>query len=216
MVHDPRIPPADRCVLADILDRQCASQPNKVFLVFEDGESWTYAETRSRARQAAAAFRELGVAKGEHVLSWLPNGKEAILAWFGLNQLGAVYVPVNTSYRGGLLEHVVALSDAKLMVVHAQLLPRLADIALAALKDVVVVGGEGVPIDGLTLHGPDALTSSEEVTDAPAPWETVTQRTLSSSTIKAFVRTNKSVHVTDVCLPQRAVLWQTLSSPQQT
>ncbi len=173
MVHDPRIPPADRCVLADILDRQCASQPNKVFLVFEDGESWTYAETRSRARQAAAAFRELGVAKGEHVLSWLPNGKEAILAWFGLNQLGAVYVPVNTSYRGGLLEHVVALSDAKLMVVHAQLLPRLADIALAALKDVVVVGGEGVPIDGLTLHGPDALTSSEEVTDAPAPWETM-------------------------------------------
>ena len=52
--------------------------------------------------------------KGDHVLSWQPNNREALLTWFGLNYLGAVYVPMNTAYKGNLLEHLVTLSDAKL------------------------------------------------------------------------------------------------------
>ncbi|WP_416898236.1 MAG: AMP-binding protein [Minwuia sp.] len=106
-------------------------------------------------------------------MSWLPNGKEAVLTWFGLNMLGAVYVPINTSYRGGLLEHVVALSDAKLIVVHSQLMPRLADVDRALLTDAIVVGGEATGIDGLTNHPADALQPDEEAEaeDPIEPWD---------------------------------------------
>jgi crotonobetaine/carnitine-CoA ligase len=41
--------------------------------------------------------------RGSHVLSWMPNEREAILGWFGANLLGAVYVPLNTAYRGAIL-----------------------------------------------------------------------------------------------------------------
>ena len=77
------------------------------------------------------------------MLSWLPNGPDAIRIWFGLNYLGAVYVPINLAYRGGLLAHVVANSDAKLIVAHADLVGRLADIDRAALTTAVVLNGDG-------------------------------------------------------------------------
>ena len=50
-------------------------------------------------RRTAKAFADLGVVKGDHVLSWQPNGPDAVLTWFGLNYLGAVYVPLNTATR---------------------------------------------------------------------------------------------------------------------
>ena len=77
-----------------------------------------------RASHGRSDSRALGVAQGDKVLSWLPNGPDAIRVWFGLNYLGAVYVPINLAYRGGLLAHVVANSDARLIVAHADLLGR--------------------------------------------------------------------------------------------
>jgi carnitine-CoA ligase len=59
------------------------------------------------------------------VLCWLPNCGTAVVAWFAANLLGAVYVPLNTAYRGTLLANAVALSDAAILVVDAALLPRL-------------------------------------------------------------------------------------------
>lgn len=170
---DSRIPPFDACVVPEMLKRQAREKPEQVFAIFEDGEQWTYAETLSRARRAAAGFRALGVGRGDHVLSWLPNGKEAILTWFGLNMLGAVYVPINTSYRGGLLEHVVALSDAKVIVVHAQLMPRLADVDRALVTDAIVIGGEGVALDGITNHPAEALQpeAEAEAEQTVEPWD---------------------------------------------
>lgn len=174
VITDPRMPPPEDCVVPAMLDRQAAARPDEVFAIFEDGAAWTFSEMRRRARQAAAGFRELGVRQGDHVLSWLPNGPDALVTWFGLNTLGAVYVPINTSYRGSLLDHVIELSDARLMVVHPQLAPRLADAELAALTDAVVVGGETAPIDGLTLHPADVLEPDEEAeAERPVmPWDT--------------------------------------------
>jgi crotonobetaine/carnitine-CoA ligase len=174
MVYDPRIPERQACVLPAMLERWATETPDNPFLLFADGETWSFAETRSRARRAAAGFQALGVGRGEHVLSWLPNGTDAILTWFGLNLLGAVYVPVNTSYRGNLLEHVVTLSDARLMVAHSQLLPRLADVGRGLLSDVVVSDGPETDIAGLKFHDIAALSPADEAeAETPVePWET--------------------------------------------
>jgi crotonobetaine/carnitine-CoA ligase len=121
-------------------------------------------------------LRRLGVEQGDTVLSWLPNGPDALRVWFGLNYLGAVYVPINVAYRGGILEHVVDNADARLIVAHAQLLPRLEPIRRARLTDAVVVDGTVGAIDGLTLHDETALAPADA--DLPllareiAPWDT--------------------------------------------
>ena len=71
--------------------------------------------------------------------------------FLGSNYMGAVYVPINTAYKGRLLEHVVARSDARIIVAHAELAPRLATVGLADLETLVAVGGPPPAIEGLTV-----------------------------------------------------------------
>lgn len=177
LARDPRMPRVEDCVLRPLLERRARETPDKVFAVFADGARWTYGDTREAAISTANALRALGVAQGDTVLCWLPNGPEALRLWFGLNYLGAVYVPINLAYRGALLQHVVRVSDAKLIVLHGQLLDRLADIDRGRLEAVAVaVGTATATIPGLALHGPEALTSPERAPPALAreiaPWDT--------------------------------------------
>src|SRR6185369_5088330 len=159
--YDPRVPAPDRCVLRPLLDRHANATPDKVFARFADGTEWTYRETQVIARRTAIGLRALGIAAGDKVLSWLPNGPDAIRVWFGLNYLGAVYVPINLAYRGGLLAHVVANSDARLIVAHADLVGRLADIDRAQVTAAVVLNGDAPSIPGLAMHKRAALVPSD-------------------------------------------------------
>ena len=157
MTVHPGIPASDECVVGPLLDRWARERPQRNFLEFNDGSAWTFAETQTRARRAAAALRSLGVVRGSHVLSWMPNEREAILGWFGANLLGAVYVPLNTAYRGAILRHAIALADAKVMIAHASLLPRLEPESAAALEHIVCAGGSPPLLAGPRLHTFDLL-----------------------------------------------------------
>jgi carnitine-CoA ligase len=139
---DPRIPEPDVCVLGPVLERWARDRPQKVFARFEDGREWTYAATLEATLRTAAGLQALGVRQGDNVLSWLPNGPDALRVWFALNWLGAVYVPINTAYKGAILGHVVRNAKARLIVVHAGLADRLADIDTGALTTAVALGGE--------------------------------------------------------------------------
>ena len=114
-VHvDPRMPAAEDCIQRHLLERHAATQPDKVFAVWPDGSTWTYSETLALTIRTAHALRALGVKRGDRVLVWMPNCAEALRVWFGLNYLGAVFVPMNTAYRGSLLAHAATLSEARL------------------------------------------------------------------------------------------------------
>lgn len=169
-----QVPEAARCVLRPLLDRHAAEQPDRVFAVFADGTEWTYAEMRQRARRVAAGLAKLGIGKGDRVVSWLPNGPRQLEAWFGINYLGAVFVPVNLAYRGNLLAHVIRNADARVAIVHEDLATRLADIDRARLETLVVPGA--MPgIAGMTELSFDDFLGEEA--DLPAladvaPWDT--------------------------------------------
>ena len=172
---DPRMPPIDQVVLRDVLARQARERPDKVFAIFEDGTRWTYRQTWEHALRTANALRRLGVKQDDTVVSWLPNGPDALRLWFGLNCLGAVVVPINLSYRGKLLAHVVRNANAALIVVHAELVSRLGEIDRASLTDAVIVGGQA-QLSGLTLHAAAALDCADLTPPALsrpiAPWDT--------------------------------------------
>src|SRR5690606_6230857 len=123
------------------LERAARERPHDVFVVFEDGTRWTCGEAHAAVRRAAAGLAQLGVACGDYVLNWLPNGPASLLTWFGCAYLGAINVPINPAYRGTLLAHVLANSGARVMVAHAQLLERLGEVDRAQLESVVAVGG---------------------------------------------------------------------------
>ncbi len=172
---DPRMPAPEKCIQRYMLEHWAGVQPDKVFAVFQDGESWTYADTLREAITAANALRELGVRQGERVLVWLPNSADCLRVWFGLNFLGAAFVPINLAYRGSLLAHAVKLSEAKLGIIHADLHQRLGEIDTGVLQEIVVLGGSGEPLAGLKVHQSSRFASTDGTPPALerpiAPWD---------------------------------------------
>src|ERR1700679_3265057 len=164
---DPRVYPPDICVLRDILDRNAAEMPDKVFVLFDDGSEWTYAQTRLTVRRAAAALQRMGVAQGDHVLTWLPNSPDALRVWFAINYIGAVYVPMNIAWRGQVLENAVRVSTARFLVSHVDLADRLLDIDRCAVTDMLLIGpgSRDKRVPGFTHHDAADLAVFAE----PAP-----------------------------------------------
>jgi crotonobetaine/carnitine-CoA ligase len=164
------------CVISELIDRNADERPGETAVIFPGLESWTYGELRQKVRARAAGLQALGVMQDEPVLTWLPNGPHAVVDFLALNYLGAVYVPINIAYRGAVLEHVVANSGARLMIAHGTLAERLAEVSLARLERVVVVGPERPDLAGVELIGEEALSAPGEELQPPArpprPWDT--------------------------------------------
>src|SRR2546423_13469899 len=175
-IYDRRIPAPEDCITRLLIDRRARETPDKVFSLFPDGSSWTYRQLRDAVVQTALGLQQLGVRQGDNVLIWMPNGSDAVRAIFAANYLGAVAIPVNIAYRGRLLEHVVRNSLAKIIVVHADLEQRLADIDCSALTQAVVLGGEPSSHKSLKVHGAAALSPTPALLaslDRPiVPWDT--------------------------------------------
>lgn len=132
-----------------MLDTRASRYPDRRIALFEDGRSWTYAECREEVRRAAAALQALGVKKGDRVIAWLPTGLPMILTWFAANYLGAIFVPLNTAYRGKVLEHVINKAAATVMVAHPELRSRLSDLETPLLRHVI--GAEALQGDASGL-----------------------------------------------------------------
>ena len=147
---DPATPAREDCVLKYLLDSRATRHPQRRAALFEDGSAWTYGECREHVRRAAAGLQSQGVDKGDRVLVWLPTGATQVLGWFAANYLGAVFVPLNTAYRGKVLEHVINSARATLMIAHCDLISRLAGLELPHLKRIVVVGGKAEAAPGVT------------------------------------------------------------------
>ena len=148
---DHRVPDRRTCVTRYLIDDWAEKRPDQTYVVFEDGDSWTFTDLRARVIEVAAGLQNIGVARGDHVAVWLPGGREGLLAFYAINYLGGVFVSFNTAYRGSLLTHVLANSDATLLIAHGGLTERLADIDTAAITTVVTVGAGPVPARFKTL-----------------------------------------------------------------
>jgi crotonobetaine/carnitine-CoA ligase len=123
-----------------MLEHHASHNPEMVLLRFDSGEMFTAKKLLSEVRLRSGAFLELGVSQGDPVLLWIPNSPEIVLSFLALNYIGAVAVPINTAYKGGLLEHVIMLSKSKLLVGDARLLPLLDKVNTGALRRIVAVG----------------------------------------------------------------------------
>lgn len=143
----PDPPSPELCVLRELLRRRATETPDGVQVVFEDGTSWTHQQAWEAACGVAHGLYRRGVRKGDRVLTWMPNGPEALRLWYGINLVGAIYVPLNTGYRGTLLEHAVRLSGARVLVGDGALVDRLGPLG-QELEQVLTLGpGDWAPAE---------------------------------------------------------------------
>lgn len=163
---DARVPPRELVVLRYVMEQLARDRPDDVFAVFAGMFNWTNAGAVAAARRAACGLASVGVAQGDRVLSWLPNGPDALRAWFGANWLGATYVPINVAYRGAVLEHVIRNSGAKVLVCHGALAERLSALTdLGNLESVIVIGEQSASLPA-RLRRYVAATLTGEIVEA--------------------------------------------------
>jgi carnitine-CoA ligase len=165
-------------VLGEVLARQAREYRNEPFLRFRQGEVG-YGEVDAMANRVAQGLIAQGVGRGDHVALMLPNCAELVYLVFALARLGAVAVPVNTNHRGEVLRHVLASSDATLLVVDAAYAERLPPLAARLPKlGRIVVRGDGdappvpgtaqVPMSALLDHGADEPRADVAFSDLQA------------------------------------------------
>jgi crotonobetaine/carnitine-CoA ligase len=112
-------------VLSKILELRAETHTDRPFLQYMDEAPFSYKDVNQKVNRLAHGLARAGVSKGDRVLFMLPNSLEYIFAWFAINKLGAVEVPINNAYKGYFLEHIVNNSAAKVMLVDEEFLPVL-------------------------------------------------------------------------------------------
>ena len=96
------------------LDYWADIQPNEVFLLTDD-QKVTFGQMRQATKAAANELIKIGVKPGEMVGVMMSGSREYLSIWLAISKIGAIEVPINTAYKGMLLEHVI--NTAKLRYV---------------------------------------------------------------------------------------------------
>jgi carnitine-CoA ligase len=147
------------------------SDPAGPYLDFE-GIEYSARRMDAESNRLGHALARLGVGKGDRVATLLENGPAQVVTFFAALKLGAVQVPVNTAYKGDFLQHQLADSGSKVIVVQGDFASRVAPVAgpgLPELEAAIVAGPPDEVIDGVPAHDwDDVLTTSsdEAVPDA--------------------------------------------------
>ena len=129
----------EEMVLGGVLREQAATRPDRVFLRFNSADL-TFHECNEMVNRVAHGLAALGVGQGDKVAIMLPNCPEFLYLTFALAKLGAVAVPINTAYKGDLLEHIIVSSDSAFLVIEQEWTERAAAVpdALERLRAVIV------------------------------------------------------------------------------
>jgi crotonobetaine/carnitine-CoA ligase len=93
----------------------------------------SYAEMPEAVSRTAGSLAAAGIGAGDRVAIMASNRVETLDLLLACGWLAAVPVMINTGARGVPLAHVLSTSQAKLLVIEAELLPALEMVALGAL-----------------------------------------------------------------------------------
>ena len=138
--------------------------PDVPAVVFAD-RRFTWAQYDERAARFAAAIAAAGLGPDDKVGLYLYNSNEYLEAHFGSFKQRAVPINVNFRYLGNELQYLLDNADCKVLVYHASLADRVAEVVgnLPLLRLVVEVDDGPAPADVpgrvdyeqlLASHGP--------------------------------------------------------------
>ncbi len=106
-----------------------------------EGRALTHDELKSRASRLAGGLLQAEIAPGDRVALFMPNCPELVIAYLACFAAGVVAVPLNTRYRAPEVAYALERSDARLVIVHRDLL----DEARGRPEPVWIVGDGSEP-----------------------------------------------------------------------
>jgi fatty-acyl-CoA synthase len=124
------------------LPRRRLKSGGSTAIVFAE-ESITYRQLADGADQVSSVLQKLGVGKGDAVAYLGENSPQFLQTMFGVLQLGAVFVPVNTRLAPPEVAHVLGDSEAQVLIHDPEFTSIVASIASNLGIGRRIVTGEG-------------------------------------------------------------------------
>ena len=98
-------------------ERTAAAHPHVDALVeVATGRRWTYSELDDEINTVARGLMAAGLAAGDRIGTWAPNGAEWVLVQFAAAKIGAILVNINPAYRTHELAYVLEQSGLSMLV----------------------------------------------------------------------------------------------------
>ncbi|MDE3077263.1 MAG: AMP-binding protein, partial [Chloroflexota bacterium] len=144
----------------DVLDRSAARFSAKV-AVIDDRARLTYDQLRDQVDRLAVALLRLGLKKYDRVLLQLPNRIECVVAFFAMQRIGVVPVPVVTRHEYLEIAHFLELMTPAAWIVPAKdtfrdfrpLIERVRSEPSSLRQVIVADDGEDVPAGAHSMAG---------------------------------------------------------------
>lgn len=105
----------DREYIFTRFDEICAKYPDNTAVVYL-GERFSYAKLRDLTERFASSLNNLGVGKGDRVMIYIQNCIQWVIAFLGIQRIGAVAVPVAPIYTSYEIEYMVNDSGAETII----------------------------------------------------------------------------------------------------
>ncbi len=98
-----------------VIESICEKYPHKPAIIYL-GEKFSYSKLRDLVRRFAAALSELGVGINDKVMIYIANSPQLLIAYFGIQEIGAIPVPVSPIYTPFELEYLINDSGAETII----------------------------------------------------------------------------------------------------
>ncbi|MBM7692750.1 feruloyl-CoA synthase [Peribacillus deserti] len=82
------------------------------------GKRYSYRKLDSLVNQFGHALLKRGIDKGDKVVLFMPNVPEFVIAYFAIQRIGAIVVPINAKLAQPEVEYILDHSDARALIVH--------------------------------------------------------------------------------------------------
>lgn len=99
------------------------------------GKRYTYKELDMLVNRFAHGLKRKGLEKGDKAVLFMPNVPEFAVAYFAVQRLGAIIVPINAKMILSEVEYVLENSNAKVLIVHDLLFNSVKELA----SDLVLI-----------------------------------------------------------------------------
>jgi long-chain acyl-CoA synthetase len=96
-------------------DGMCRTYPDKTAVIYL-GQRFSFRQLQDLSQRFAGALQGLGVLKGDRVMIYISNCIQWVIAFLGIQKLGAVIVPVSPIYTSHELEYMIEDSGAKTVI----------------------------------------------------------------------------------------------------
>lgn len=109
------------------------------------GKRYTYAQLDQFVNQFAHGLLQEGIKEGNKVVLYMPNVPEFAIAYYAVQRIGAIIVPINAKMTSSEVEYVLENSEASVLIAHELLFKAVENLEV----DLLLIK-TGEPVKGWT------------------------------------------------------------------